>query len=107
MATEAPEADQKVSADDELRLTDEGIELPEWLRGYTGSFTLRTGSIDGEFNTTDEGLPDAEFYDGVIASYPGDGDWNPQIPEGHLILTAPGEPEWCYNILDERTDSDD
>lgn len=104
MATKATEGEEKVSADDELRLTDEGIELPDWLRGYTGSFTLKTGSIDGDFETTDEGLPDTEFYDGVIAAYPDTGDWNPHIPEGHLILTATGEPEWCYDIIDERTD---
>ncbi len=94
----------QLTADGTLQLTDDGIELPEWLRGHTGSFTIQTGNIDGEYETTDTGLPDEQFYDGPIAAMPEGGDYNPHIPDGHMVITAPGEPEWCYEIVEERSD---
>jgi len=94
----------QLTADATLRLTDEGLEMPDWLRGYAGSFTIRTGKVSGDVETTDAGLPDTEYYDGPIAVMPESGDYNPEIPPGHMILTAPGQPEWCYEIIEERTD---
>jgi len=92
----------QLTADETLRLSDEGIELPGFLRGYTGTFTIRTGNVDAEYETTAAGLPDTGFYDGIIAVLPEDGDYNPHIPDGHMIITVPGGPERCYEIVDER-----
>jgi hypothetical protein len=95
---------QKHTPDATLRLTDGGIEMPGWLKGYTGTFTMKTPSVDGDLETTDEGMPDTEFYDGPIAAMPESGDYNEHIPAGCMILTAPGRPETLYEIVDERTD---
>lgn len=110
---EARDDDQEVetdggqlTVDDTLRLTDEGLEMPDWLRGYQGSFTIRTGEVDGNMETTDTGLPDQEFWDGIIAVMPEAGEYNPEIPDGHMVITAPGEDEWCYEIVDERGDAE-
>jgi ribosomal protein L37AE/L43A len=94
----------QLTPDDTLRLTDDGLEMPKWLRGYQGTFTLKTRKVDGELETTEAGLPDVEFYDGVIAAMPDEeGGYNPEIPPGHMILTAPDQPEYCYDVVDERS----
>lgn len=46
-----PDSVPTKTPDAELRLTDEGLEMPEFLKGYTGTFTMRTPSITGEFET--------------------------------------------------------
>lgn len=83
-----------------LRLTDGGIELPEFLRGYSGAFTMRTANITGEYTTTDE-----VFYDGPLAVYPDDdGDYNSHLRAGLLSFETPDHREVVFEILDERTD---
>ncbi|GAA3882819.1 hypothetical protein GCM10022627_40480 [Haloarcula argentinensis] len=94
----------QLTADATLRLTDDGIELPDWLQGHTGTFEIRTGDVSGEYETTDAGLPETQFYDAPFAVVPDAGDYNPHIPDGHMVITAPDEPEWCYEVVDERSD---
>lgn len=89
-----------------LRLTDDGLEMPEMLKGYVGQFEMKTASITGQLETTDSGLPDAEFYDGVIAAYPEDGDYNAGISAGELVFQARGYPDTRFRIVDERTEED-
>ena len=87
-----------------LRLTDDGLELPTFLRGHVGAFTLRTADITGEFQTTDHGLPDTEFYDGVLAAYPDDdGEHNPHLRAGLLSFETPDHHEVVFEVHDERT----
>jgi ribosomal protein L37AE/L43A len=94
----------QLTPDDTLRLTDDGLEMPKWLRGYQGTFIVKARKVDAEFETTEAGLPDVKFYDGVIAVMPDEeGDYNPEIPPGHMILTAPDQPEYCYDVVDERS----
>lgn len=91
--------------DETLRLTDEGLQMPDMLKGYVGTFKLRTADITGEFTTTDSGLPETEYYDGVISAYPeDDGDYNPHLEEGLLSFETESHPERVFRIVDERTD---
>lgn len=113
MSTEIPDEEPEgtpddtptKTPDDELRLTDDGLEMPVFLRGYVGSFTIRTPQITGDFETTDSGLPEDEFYDGVIATYPEDGDYHGDLREGLLAISTPRHTETVYEIHDERTDN--
>lgn len=93
--------------DDTLRLTDEGLELPSFLRGYVGTFTIRTPNIDGTLETSSHGMPDTEFYDGPIAAYPDEGDYNSELGEGMIAISTPSHPEMTYEIVDERTDEEE
>ena len=111
MATSEPQEPEGVpdsvptkTADAELRLTDEGLEMPEFLKGHVGDFTIRTPSITGEYETTDSGLPTDEFYDGPIAAMPGEGDYNSDVPAGHMAVSTPDLPETTYRVVEERTD---
>jgi len=86
-----------------LRLTEEGIEMPEMLRGYVGEFVLRTADMTGTFHITEHGLPDADYYDGVISTYPDDdGDYNPHLGPGLLSLETSEHEEKVFRVLDER-----
>lgn len=96
-----------VRADGTLRLTDDGIEMPAFLKGYVGSFKIRTADITGDFQTTDHGMPDTEFYDGPIAVYPDDdGDYNPDLGAGFMAIGTPRHGEEIFEIIDERTEVD-
>jgi len=98
------ESEIKRTADESLRLTDDGIEMPDFLRGYVGNFTIRTPSITGDMETTKHGLPDDQFYDGPIAAYPSEGDYNQDIPSGCMAISTEDHPEIVFNITDERSD---
>lgn len=90
-----------------LELRDDGLEMPEFLKGYVGSFTLRTADVTGQIQTTEHGLPESDYYDGVIAAYPDDdGDYNADLRAGLLALSTPQAGETVYRILDKRTDAD-
>lgn len=112
MSTEIPDEEPEGTPDDvptktpdgELRLTDDGLEMPAFLRGYVGSFTMRTPSLTGDFETTDSGLPDEPFYDGVIAAYPEDGDYHGDLCETLAAFSTPTHGETVYEIHDERTE---
>jgi len=88
--------------DTTLKLTDKGLEMPEFLRGYTGEFTIRTPNVTGELETTEDGLPDEDFYDGVIAVYPDAGDYHGDLQEGMMGLSTTDHRETVYNITDCR-----
>lgn len=90
--------------DADLRLTDEGLEMPEFLKGYVGEFTMRTANVTGEFETSDAGLPESEFYDGLIAVYPEDGDYHGDLTAGLMGISTTEHRETVYRIVDERTD---
>lgn len=85
-----------------LRLTDDGIELPDFLRGYSGSFTMRTPAVTGEIETSAGGLPDVTFYDGPLAVYPSDGEYNDDLSSGEMAFATPPDGETIYRIVDER-----
>lgn len=112
MATDKqPEYDEKGveslmkrTPDAELVLSDEGITLPPFLRGYVGSFTIRTPSITGNLEATGEGMPDEHIYDGMLASYPSDGEYNEDIPSGCLAISTDDHPEIVFNVVDERSE---
>jgi hypothetical protein len=87
-----------------LALTDEGIEMPEFLRGYVGDFTIRTPNVTGELETTESGLPDAEVSDTIFAVYPNSGDYHGDLREGLLAISTPGHPETVFEIDDRRTE---
>lgn len=94
----------KVSAEKTLRLTDEGLELPEWFRGYTGRFTVKTSTLSCTVSTGNAPVPDDELWDGPIAAVPQDEEnCCSRIPSGCLVLTAPGKLERCYRIVDKRS----
>jgi len=93
--------------DDTLQLTDDGIEMPEMLRGYTGEFTQRTADVTATLTTTDSGLPDVDVYDGIIAVYPSDdGDHNSHLREGLMSFETPEHEEVVYRVIDDRTAPD-
>jgi len=87
-----------------LRLTDDGIEMPEFLKGFIGEFKIRTPNVTGEFETTPDGLPDEEYYDGVIAAYPEAGDYHSDLTEGVMAISTEDHPEAVYQVLDSRSE---
>lgn len=90
--------------DNVLELTDDGLEMPEFLKGYAGTFYLRTANITGTLETTDRGLPETDYYDGVIAAYPDDdGDYNRHLRAGLLSFETPDHPETVFKVVDNRT----
>lgn len=99
-----PETVPTKTPDAELRLTDDGIEMPEFLKGYTGDFTARTPTVTGEFESSEHGLPETEFWDGIIAIYPESGDWHGDLEAGMMGLSTPEHRETVYRIIDERDD---
>lgn len=98
------ESEMEHTPDGELLLTDEGIEMPVFLRGYTGTFRIRTPSVTGDMETSAGGMPDGRFYDGPIAVYPSDGDYNEDIPSGCMAMRTEDHPEMVFEIIDERED---
>lgn len=88
--------------DAKLRLTDKGIEMPEILKGHVGEFKIRTPNITGEYETTDAGLPEDEYYDGAIAALPGGGDYHGDLEGNMMAVSVPREPEAVYEVIDER-----
>ena len=99
-----PDSVPTKTPDAELRLTDDGIEMPEFLQGYSGEFTMRTAAVTGEFETSDAGLPETEFWDGIIAEYPESGTWHGDLKAGMMGLSTPEHRETVYKIVDERGD---
>lgn len=97
---------QEIQDGGTLRLTDDGLEMPEPLKGYVGQFEIRTGAITGQINTTDEGMPTDDFYDGVIAVYPEGGDYNEGLDDGEIVFQIRGHPDIKYTVIDERTEDD-
>ena len=97
---------QTTSPDATLRLTDAGLELPEVLTGYVGQFQIRTPRQTGTFETTDAGLPDGDFYDGVIAVYPGRGTRHGDLDAGMMAISTDEHGETVYEIIDKRTEAD-
>ncbi len=87
-----------------LKLTDDGLEMPEFLKGYVGEFEIRTPNVTGEFETTDAGLPEDDYYDGPIAAYPNDGDYHGDLREGVMGISTTDHRETVYEIIDERTE---
>jgi len=89
-----------------LQLTDDGIELPEMLKGYTGQFEIKIGSRTGQFNTTDAGLPETDYYDGPIAVYPEGGDYNDGIDDGEMVIQARGYRDTKFTVIDKRENNE-
>jgi len=104
--TATPERVQTTSPDATLRLTDDGLELPEFLTGYVGEFQIRTPRRTGTFETTDAGLPDVDFYDGVIAVSPKAGTRHGDLDAGMMAISTAEHRETVYEIIDERTEAD-
>jgi hypothetical protein len=104
--TATPDRDQPTSPDATLRLTDDGLELPEVLKGYVGEFQIRTPKVTGTFETTDAGLPDGDFYDGVIAVFPDAGAYHGDLDAGMMAISTDEHRETVYEIIDERTEAD-
>jgi hypothetical protein len=108
VATDGGEPTTTVDADATLRLTDDGIEMPEFLKGYTGSFTLRTADITGTYQTSESGMPETDFFDGPIAVYPADdGDYNSDLAAGFMAIGTPEHGEEIFEVVDERDEEDD
>ena len=104
--TGTPERVRPTSSDATLRLTDAGLELPEVLKGYVGEFQIRTPRRTGSFETTGAGLPDGDFYDGVIAVSPKAGTRHDDLDAGMMAISTAEHRETVYEIIDERTEAD-
>lgn len=87
-----------------LALTDAGIEMPEFLRGYIGEFSIRTPNVTGMYETSDTGLPDREVADTVFAAVPTEGDFHGDLRAGLMAISTPDTPEVVYEIVDIRTE---
>ena len=109
IVTDGGEVVEKAEPEETLRLTDEGIEMPDMLRGYKGQFHIRTADITDQFNTTESGLPDTEFWDGVMAVYPDDdGDYNPHLGPGLIeVYTTSKAESKVFEVVDERTEDEE
>jgi len=89
-----------------LYLTDDGITMPEFLKGYVGEFTIRTPNVTGELETSDEGMPTDDVYDGIFAKYPKEGDYHGDLREGLLAISTPRTPETVFEVIDKREEDD-
>ncbi len=94
----------EVDYDETLELTEEGIEMPDMLRGYQGEFKYHTASVTGTINTIASGYPDAEYFDGAIATYPhDDGNKNLYLAPGYIGLQTDERPEEkVFKVVDKR-----
>lgn len=86
-----------------LHITEEGLELPDWLQGHVGSFSLKTPNVDGDLETTEHGLG---THNQVLASVPEPGDYNEELDEGQLALRKPGYPWRVYQVVDTTEEGD-
>lgn len=89
--------------DAELELTDEGIEMPEFLRGYVGDITMRTPNVTGEFETSEAGMPDEDVVDTIFAEMPEAGDYHADLEAGMMALSTEETPETVFQIIDNRS----
>lgn len=89
-----------VDPDGTLVLDDDGLHLPDWLVGYTGTFTVETPTITMR-PTTSKGL--GEVSD-TLGAYPNAGEWNERLEEGMLAFRTPGHEEMVYEIDDRRSE---
>jgi len=89
-----------------LELTDDGIEMPDMLKGYVGQFEIKTAKITAQFNTTDQGLSTDDYSDTVWAHYPESGDYNAGLAEGEMVIQARGYPDTKFTIQDNREDNE-
>lgn len=101
-AEETPDSLPTKEPDAELQLTDDGLEIPDFLEGYVGTYTIRTPNTTNEFETTDEGLPEDGYYDGAIAVRPNEGDYHGDLREGLMGISTEEHRETVYEIIDER-----
>jgi hypothetical protein len=90
--------------DAELELTDDGIEMPEFLRGYVGDITMRTPNVTGEFETSELGMPDEEVADVIFAEMPEEGDYHGDLEAGMMALSTDDTPETVFEIIDNRSE---
>jgi len=90
--------------DSELKLTDEGIEMPEFLRGYVGDITMRTPNVTGEFETSEAGMPDEDVVDTIFAEMPEGGDYHADLEAGMMALSTEETPETVFEIVDNRSE---
>ena len=86
--------------DGRLVVTEEGLEIPEWLQGFVGEFDTRTPNVTVELTTTEHGL--GEHLD-ALSTVPGAGDYHEDLEAGQMALSAPGHEERIYEIVDERS----
>lgn len=90
--------------DGELRVTEEGLEIPEEIVGYVGEFQIRTPNVDGVLTTTYAGLP--EFLS-VLGEITESGDYNEDLEAGQIAISADGFPEKVYRQIDDRGNSEE
>jgi len=89
--------------DAELELTEDGIQMPDFLRGYIGDFKMRTPNITGELETSEAGMPDEDVVDTIFAVMPEKGDYNADLEAGMLALSTEKTPETVFRIIDNRS----
>jgi len=89
-----------IEPDGTLLLDDDGLHLPDWLVGYTGTFNVETPTITIRPTTTDEGLQETSD---ILGTYPNDGDWNERLEAGMIALSTTRHPERIYEIDDRRS----
>jgi len=102
-----PDSVPTKTPDKDLRLTDDGLEMPDFLKGYVGEFTIRTPNVTGDLETSDAGMPEGDFSDGVIDVYPEGGDYHGDLEEGMLAISTDEHGETVYEVVDERTEEND
>lgn len=88
----------------ELRLTDEGLEMPEMLKGYVGQFEIKTGTVTAQLNTTKNGLTTDDYSDAVWAAYPQGGDYHAHLDAGEMIVQCRGQPDAFFKVVDRRSE---
>lgn len=90
-----PEAKQT----QKLALTDDGVEVPDYLVGRTGVVTVEKPHLQMDITYVGDGVAK---YDKELVTFPTTGKTgNPRIPEGHVRIDGT-----LYEIVDERTFSE-
>lgn len=106
-ATGTPDTVPTKTPDATLELTDNGIEMPNFLRGYTGEFTVRTPNVTGIFETSDGGLPEKPVANTMFAILPEDGDYHSDLEGSVMAIKTDTAPETVFKVVDARGETNE
>jgi len=84
-----------------LTVTDKGIESPDWLTGFRGTFRIRNPVVTGDLTTDGELAADFRIPGGVDREEDPNEAHNPELCPDLFEISADGRTQQ-YMLIDER-----
>ena len=84
-----------------LTVTDEGIESPDWLTGFEGTFQIRNPLVTGDMTTDGELPADFRIPGGIDQEEDPEEAYNPELCPDLFEISADGRTQQ-YALIDER-----